>query len=67
MTEKFEQIENNPDLIRNSDNKAVINRNVAEYENYKAARRKRLSQEQRITNLENKLDKILSLLENNEK
>lgn len=52
------------DLQRDSGSNAVINTNIDALEIAKAAKKKRLSLEKRVSDIETKLNTIIKLLEN---
>lgn len=51
------------DLVRDSITGAIISKNVEEYQAFMNQYKSRISLENRVNNLESKLDKILALLE----
>ena len=69
MDSKFIKIEGNPDLCRDADTNAIINKNAGALEKAKAMKQKRLSDKNRLDTLEkdvssmkNTLDKIFDML-----
>ena len=53
-------VENHPGLFRDSATNAIVNRSKSDYERYTKTRNKMLSKEERINNLEQKVDNLSS-------
>lgn len=58
----FYQVKDNPDLIRDSSNKAIINKNKQALENSRLARQKRLGQQKQIDKLDTELKEVKQML-----
>ncbi len=63
------KVKGHPDLIRDVSSKAIVNKNLLDYENYMKASKFRLSEKNKIDNMEkdlselkNEIDDIKSLL-----
>ena len=52
------QVEGHPDLVRNTNNKSIVNKNKSEYETYMKLSRKRESEKNRISNMESDLSSL---------
>ena len=55
-------VENHPGLFRDSATNAIVNRSKSDFDHYDKTRRKILSKEQRINNLEQKVDNLSDFL-----
>ena len=51
-------VENHPGLFRDSVTNAIVNRSKSDYERYTKTRNNMLSKEERINNLEEKVDNL---------
>ena len=51
-------VENHPDLFRDSKTGAIVNKSTSDFDHYDKTGRKILSKEQRINNLEQKVDNL---------
>lgn len=52
------KVEDHPDLYRDIKSKAIINKNKSEYENYMKTYRSRLSEKEKINNIETDLNDL---------
>ena len=51
-------VENHPGLFRDSITNAIVNKSKSDYEHYSKTRNKMLSKDERINDLENKVDTL---------
>ena len=59
----FIKVEDNKSLVRDSKTNAILNTNTQELQQYKRVREQKLLEQNRITELEKKVDLILELLQ----
>ena len=52
------KVDGHPDLIRDSSSKAIVNKNISEYENYKKLSMRRESEKNRINSIETDLSSL---------
>lgn len=52
------QVEGHPDLVRNTNNNAIVNKNKSEYETYMKLSRKRESEKNKISSMESDLSSL---------
>lgn len=52
------KVQDHPDLYRDVTSKAIVNKNKNDYENYMKTHRSRLSEKEKINNIENDLSDL---------
>ena len=52
------QVEGHPDLVRNTNNNSIVNKNKSEYETYMKINRKREFEKNKISNMESDLSSL---------
>ena len=52
------KVEGHPDLVRDSSNKAIVNKNINEYETYMSINKRRESEKNRMNNIESDLSSL---------
>ena len=60
---EYLKVENHSDLVRDVNTGAILSQDSSGYQSYINNRNRALSEQQRITNLENELSEIKSLLQ----
>ena len=62
-TEKYIQVEDFPDLVKERNGDAILNSNVESYNSFRNKKLKELETTKRLNELDSKMDNILQMLE----
>lgn len=62
-TEKYIQVEDFPDLVKERNGDAILNSNVESYNSFRNKKLKELETTKRLNDLDTKMDNILQMLE----
>lgn len=62
-TEKYIQVEDFPDLVKERNGDAILNSNVESYNSFRNKKLKELETTKRLNELDSKMDDILQMLE----